>query len=51
MLEILAKDKDSYVRASVTENPITSKETLELLAKDENRNVRALVAQNPIAKI
>ena len=40
VLEILAKDENSYVRALVSKNPNTPKETLEILAKDENYWVR-----------
>ncbi len=51
VLEVLAKDKDRYVRAAVAENPATPVELLKVLAKDKDESVRAAVALNPATPV
>jgi len=46
-LELLATDKDFYVRCYVAQNPNTPTKTLELLATDKDFYVRCRVAQHP----
>jgi len=47
VLELLAKDKDEYVRGEVAANPNTPISVLELLAKDKDEYVQCGVAGNP----
>ena len=41
IIELLAKDKDFWIRASVSKNSNIPKEILEILAKDKDYLVRA----------
>ena len=47
VLDKLSKNKNSYVRWCVANNPNTTPETLEYLSRDEYSYVRHCVAYNP----
>ena len=46
ILDILAKDKDWYIRCNVAGNSNTPTEILTILAKDKNNSVISFVAKN-----
>jgi hypothetical protein len=46
-LDLLANDKDWFVRVVVAENPNTPPEALDRLANDVDSGVRWYVAKNP----
>jgi hypothetical protein len=48
-LPLLAKDKESVVRAAIAAQPATPVELLEVLAMDPEREVRAAIHTNPSA--
>ena len=47
ILRVLSKDKDWFIRWSVSYNPNTPKKILEVLAKDEDKHVRYGTVDNP----